>query len=286
MMSLAMSLASTLPLALFLAFPTIASNSSCPSARDVEANLSVLMSVQSSPPGTARVVGLPDSLIVELHPETVSGTTSRLIEVGRACDDRAKAAALLIATWWPNERGQSPSTESLAALPQSMPPRQLALSAGLLASGIPDGVAAGIRAEISGNWSKLGLRLSPSGTAAHQASLGRGRVEWQRLSLEVGPTYGWRRLRLDAGFVASMLAVSGTGYSQNQRSSGAAMGATGGVRISSTWGRLLPWLEVRALWWPQSQRIYVLDAATGTESSHDLPHVELQLAIGIAWSIL
>jgi hypothetical protein len=281
-----MSLASALPLTILVAFPSISSNSRCPSARDVESELSALLPAEGSQPGTALVVGLPSSLIVELRPDMATAAAPRSVEVGSDCDERARAAALLIATWWPGDRGETPRLQAVAKSSSFARRDRLAVAAGIFESVITDGIAAGIRAELSTTWGKLGLRASPSGTASHGAGLGRGRVEWRRLALEAGPTYGSGHVRLDVGFVASLLAVQGSGYSQDQGSTSAAMGATGGLRVSWAWKRIMPWLEMRALWWPQSQWIYVRDETTGLETRHDLPHAELQLAAGVALSLL
>src|SRR5512140_2906342 len=99
---------STLFLAIWLAGPSIASDSSCPSARAVESNLSVLLPAESTPPGTVRVLGGADELRVELRPDGATSSAQRSIAVREDCEERARAAAVLIATWWPTQSAAQP----------------------------------------------------------------------------------------------------------------------------------------------------------------------------------
>jgi hypothetical protein len=282
---------SCLLLALVLAAPGIASNSDCPSSRAIESNLSLLLPGGAGPPGTVRVVGLPDRLLVELSPDGPAGSSQRAVAVEGDCEERARAAAILIATWWPTASGEqprpeAPRLEAPVALPRLLTQRKLGLSAGGLVSAVSDGVTPGARAEVSLAWQRLGFRVALSGTGPQGGSLGRGKADWWRLSGESGPTYGAGRWRVDAGLVASAFFVQGSSFAENQRSTGYSVGATAGLRVAGKLGPMLPWLELRGIWWPASQRIYVLDRDTGIETSRPMPHGEIQLAAGVALSLL
>jgi hypothetical protein len=150
---------------------------------------------------------------------------------------------------------------------------------------ISGSIAPGARAEVSMHWQRLGGRASLSGTASQGGNLGRGKVDWRRLSAELGPTYAAGHLRLDVGLVASVLAIQGSNFTKNRSPAGTTAGATTGLRIFWNWRSALPWLELRGMWWPLSQRIYVVDETTGTQMSRPLPHGEVQLAAGVAFPL-
>lgn len=273
-------------LSLLLAGPSIASNSACPSSRDIEDQLSVLLPTDGTRPGTAVVVGLPDRLLIDLRPMEKSQGEQRSVEVGNDCEQRAKAAAVVIATWWPNEEGV-PSRPDLRDRPIPVAARKAVdVSVGALASASVDGIAPGVRTEFWLRGQKLGARSALGATFAHGASLGRGQAAWWRVSAELGPTYHTKYLRLDAGAVVALLAVSGSEFTRNDRSFGATLGATLGVRLAKSTRGARPWIELRGIGWPLSQRIYVLDGVTGAQTSHALPHVEVQLCAGFAFSLL
>jgi hypothetical protein len=210
----------------------------------------------------------------------------RSVEVGNDCEQRAKAAAVVIATWWPNEEGV-PSRPDLRDRPIPVAARKAVdVSMGALASASVDGIAPGVRTELWLRGQRFGARSALGATFAHGASLGRGQAAWWRASAELGPTYHTKYLRLDAGAVVALLAVSGSEFARNDRSFGATFGATVGVRLAKSTGRTRPWIELRGIGWPLSQRIYVLDGVTGAQTSHALPHVEVQLCAGFAFSLL
>ena len=269
--------------------PSVGSSSDCPSARDIESNLAVLLPGEAARPGTVWVSTAQEGLLVELRPNEPGFGAQRSVAVGDDCAERARAAAVVIATWWPVGGG--------AAIPAPAPPviaspatarHRLEVSAGGYTSVVADGIAPGGRAEIA--WSPgarpFGLRLALGGTAAHGATLGQGHAQWTRASAELGPAYFRGNLRADLGAVASLLLIEGSGFTVNQESSGASAGATAGLRVGWKWRRALPWLELRGLWWPQSQRIYVTDSATNLQTSHAMTHAELQLGVGVAFSAL
>jgi hypothetical protein len=87
-----------LPLLLLAARPTVTSASSCPSARDIDSNLAALLPEQAGLPGTAAIRPASDGLLVDLRPETPALAAQRAVVVGSNCEDRAKAAAVVIAT--------------------------------------------------------------------------------------------------------------------------------------------------------------------------------------------
>jgi hypothetical protein len=280
--------------ALLLALqPHVASDSNCPSASAVEENLSVLLPAEVVRPGTAAVISRADGLAIHLQPEGTEQSEERSITVGSGCEERAKAAAVAIATWWPTQPAARDSTPAPVAVTLVTPAphpkaRVVTVAAGGFASLIAGSAAPGVRAEVAwAPWaSALAFRLDLAGTGAHGASLSPGQVQFRRMASEVGAAWSRGPLRLDGAAVLSLVFVEGQGYTSNQQSSGTSLGLSAGVRLSWALGRWAPWLELRGVAWPQSQRIFVTDSATGTRSQHSLPHGELQLGAGISVSLL
>jgi hypothetical protein len=269
--------------------PGIVSSLDCPSARDIASQLSVLMP-DDAQPGRVVVEAAPNGLLVGLHPEDATFSATREVTVGSDCDERARAAAVVISTWWPAAGARGPRAEdavaAVAAKVVVAPrPRRLTLGAGAFASLVTDGAAAGGRLEagwLPRSGRGFGLRAAVAFTGSHEVTLGRGQAAWSRATAEVGPTYSFPHARADAGMVGSLIWSHGTGFDLPQNSRGSALGATLGLRAEWAIGRVVPWLEVRGFVWPESQTIYVLDAGTGAKTSHDLPHAELQLGGGVA----
>jgi hypothetical protein len=279
--------------ALFLALqPHVASDSDCPSASAIEENLSVLLPAEVVRPGKAAVISRADGLAIHLQPDGTEQSDERSITVGSGCEERAKAAAVAIATWWPTRPAAKISTpapsEPALATPTLRPKtRAVTVAAGGFASLILGSAAPGVHAEVTwAPWaSALAFRLDVAGTGTHGASLGSGQVQFRRMAGEVGAAWSRRPLRLDGAAVVSLVLVEGQGYTSNQQSSGTSLGLSAGARLGWVLGRWTPWLEVRGVAWPQSQRIFVTDSATGTRSQRSLPHGELQLGGGISVSL-
>jgi hypothetical protein len=253
----------------------------------------VLLPADVVRPDTAAVMSRADGLAIHLQPEGTEQSEERSITVGSGCEERAKAAAVAIATWWPTQPAAKDSTPApvAAALATSTPrprARVVTVAAGGFASLIAGSTAPGVRAEVAwAPWAgALAFRLDLAGTGAHGASLSPGQVQFRRMAGEAGAAWSRGPLQLDGAAVLSLVFVEGQGYPSNQQSSGTSLGLSAGARLSWALGRWAPWLELRGVAWPQSQRIFVTDSATGTRSQRSLPHGELQLGAGISVSLL
>ncbi|HEX7509300.1 MAG TPA: hypothetical protein VF550_21180 [Polyangia bacterium] len=274
---------------LVAAHPVIASHLDCPSARDIESQLSVLLS-DAAQPGTVVVSATADGLLVDLRPDNSAFAATRTLTVGSDCEERARAAAVVISTWWPDTGAgprhvEDPATASVEPAAADIRARRFRLGAGAFASLVSDSGAVGGRFEAA--WLPrrargFGLRASIAFTGPQNSSLGWGEAHWSRATAEIGPAYALGYSRFDAGAVASLLWIRGAGFDVNQTSNGSALGMTLGGRVEWPRGRVVPWVELRGFLWPQTQTIYVLDATTGTKATHALPHSELQLGGGIA----
>jgi hypothetical protein len=266
--------------------PTVTSASDCPSARDIESNLSALLPEQWAQPGTVTVWPTADGLVIDLRPKDPALAAQRRVVVGSNCEERAKAAAVVIATWWPAEGARPGQGVAAEARPEERV-RGFAVAAGGYASIVSGSVAPGARLEawLAPRETGFGVRLAAGATLSHEDTLGQGAVSWFRASLELGPTYSLRFLHVDAGLVASVLWVGGSGFAENRNDSGAMAGLTLGLRAVHRWGRVEPWLELRGVAWPETQQMYVTDAATGLRANRPLPNAELQVGAGIALSL-
>ena len=288
-----MSLALVLGL-LVAARPVVATDSDCPSARDIESYLSVLLPGDHLRTGVVEVKIAPEGLTVDLRPEDPALHAQRALAVVGTCQERARAVAVVVATWWPAAAAPAaePMLESAApagSVATEARSRPLLLVAGGFASLVADSVTAGARVEALWlPWSgSLGPRLGLSGTGPHGGDLGHGSVSFMRAAAELGMAYADRWLSLDASLVASLFRVEGSGFRvRNQTAVGFAAGASAGARVGFRLGGLQPSIGLRGLLWPQSQRIYVLDPSNDTETSRSMPHWELQLGAGVAFSIL
>ena len=282
-----------MPTSLFIlvvaGYPVIASNSSCPSSRDIASQLSVLMP-ETAQSGTVVVSATTDGLRVDLRPDDLTFAATRTLAVDSDCDERARATAVVISTWWPvagagPPRGEVAGAVSAAPAVADTRARRFRLGAGAFASVIADGAALGGRLEAG--WLPrrargFGLRASTAFTGWHTSVVGQGQGSWSRATAELGPAYSLGFARWDAGAVASWFWIRGAGFDLSQKSQGSTFGMTLGGRAEWPFGRVVPWVEVRGFLWPQSQSIYVLDATTGNKTTHALPHAELQLGGGIA----
>ena len=289
---MAITMISTLALAFLLAAgPVITTDSDCPSARDIGSYLSVLLPGALSQAGAVNVTAAPDGLVVELRPEDPGFGAQRSLAVVGTCEERARAAAVVIATWWPAKptRIQSTTPEtSTVAKSGATEKHQLALVPGIFASVVSGSMAPGLRVEALWlRWSPaIGPRLAVSGTSRHGGALGDGQAHFTRAAAEFGVAYAGRTLGLDAGALASLFWIEGSGFNVNQKATGFAAGTTAGARVGWSFRRFQPWLGLRGILWPQSQRIYILQPSTNIETSRSLPHWELQLGAGIALSLL
>ncbi len=271
--------------------PVVVSDSQCPSTRDIEANLAVLLPATMARSGTVAVVTRSNGLGIHLRPEGTEQSEERSVAVGPACDERAKAAAVAIATWWPTTAATKTDTPEMAAVvvPASDSHRgirRVKVAAGAFASVESDGVAPGVRAEVQwAPWDRaIAFRLGIAGTGAHGGSLGPGQVQFRRTAGEVGMAWLYGPFRLDGAAVVSLLVVEGQGYQPSQQTSGASLGVSAGARWAWPEGRVSPWIELRGVGWPQRQRMSVTDVSTGIRSERSLPWGELQLGAGLAVS--
>jgi hypothetical protein len=250
----------------------------------------VLLPDGTAQAGRVNVATLPETLLIDLRPEQADLGVQRSLIVSGTCEERARSVAVVIATWWPVEParstevafGSGPAGDTVGKGGQ-----RLELGAVGFASVVSEGVAPGLGLEAQWlPWSRThGLRLALSGTGSHGGALGQGQAHWQRAGAEAGFAYARGALSLDAGGVAGVVRVQCSGFAGTQSSTGMAFGATAGGRVGWRLGRHMPYVSLRALFWPQAQRMVVFDPAADVEASRTLPHWEAQIGAGIAYSV-
>ena len=133
--------------------------------------------------------------------------------------------------------------------------------------------------------SHLGLAAALTATLPREASVGplSNVAHWYRLTASLGPAFrfaaGSTRVDLQAGVVAALLHVAGTGIPNSSSDTGLQRGAVVAVRATRPWGPTAIWAGLGLLVFPGDDRLVVSNVAT---DGH-LPHVELQLASGVSF---
>jgi len=291
-----------------LAAPEISSDSDCPSAVEVVARLTGLLSGNSPvASGAAHIRVQGGQMIVELAGEG-EPAASRILPAEADCHLRAQAAALVIAAWLDNMPAdpldQAESVPALAIDPSSLhlgstvtetaqpAPSRFLPGAAAFAS-IDDQGPGGVLS-VEAAWRNLvgqfGLATDLSFPLPRDMNVGQGKARWWRpvlaLDLRAPLTQGDWILDAGAGPVLGLLLVAGNGFQQNRTDLAVSWGATAGFRLAhrnrSNW---LYWAELRTLLWPVAQHIRneVQGAAARLA---DLPRIEVHLGLGCSFGVL
>ncbi len=280
----------------------------CPAPSAVAGELLVLLEPEpaSAPPYRAFVSSLPDSVHVDFLRADGSRLAERDLPPTGTCAERAKAAAAVIATWAGIfERAAPPDALPAPAPPTAATPAaeviattavppapareaaapSLWLGVGLLASWAgPDSdwaPSAEIALRYSGR-SRLGWRASLTGTTSHTVAVSPARdAIWSRFSVAIGPSLVWpagsSRLEAHVEAAGSVLRAQGSGFVSNLSASGAAVGASTGLRLAFPWASGTPWLGFEAFYWAGDQRAVV----SSSLAQRSLPPIEILAGAGI-----
>ena len=288
------------------AAPEITSDSDCPSAPEVVARLTGLLSGNSPVAGgTADIRVQGRQMVLELAGEG-EPAASRILPAETDCHLRAQAAALVIAAWLGNMPADPPEqTEPVPALaiePSSLRasvaantlPEQPRFSLGAAAFASVDAQGPGAVMSTEAAWRNLagrfGLAMDLSFPLPRQMNVGQGNARWWRpvlgLDLRAPLTQGDWILDAGAGPVFGLLLVTGNGFQQNRTDLAVSWGATAGFRLAhrnrSHW---LYWAELRTLLWPVAQNIR--NDVQGSEAKlAALPRIEVHLGLGCSFGVL
>jgi hypothetical protein len=270
---------------------TVQSDTTCPTAPEVDARLRALLPPlpEGEAPERAEIAAEAGALRVRLRGPDGAALGDRTLTLEASCADRANVVAVVIAAWEAQERAeamQAPLLPRQAAAPPTVavppppPPAPRAfvveLWAGPAVTVLPGGLRPG-GSLVAGLWGRrLGTRLALHGMWPAADALPDGQARWTRsdVRLEVGARARGRAGRLDvhAGFAAGVLVAEGQGFEVDHTTRGFSPGLAAGLDWSYAFGRFLLGAEVGASGWT-AQRLV---SAGGT---YALPR--LQVAAGL-----
>lgn len=293
--------------ALWMTHPSVLvdGQATCPSAVEVQRRLGDLMAGvrDDLSQDRARIETTTDGLRIELRRDDGSLIAERLLGAKGSCADLASASAVVIATWEaqlrpvrtariqlpPEDRaGSAPAVAREAPSPAAS---RSSLEAGLGGVGslaFGDATEPALGGLVFGTWSPrgagLGLHAALAGTAARTSSLTTSvTTSWTRAFLQVGPSYrllvGPARVDAHAGALAGALFVSAAGVPSARSDASLDFGASLGVRLSTRWAPMAPWLGIEGLFWPARDRL----AISGISTTREVPRLEAWLAIGVTF---
>ena len=267
---------------------TVRSDGECPSAGSVRSALLAIRPDHEWPPLSADIQTDGDSIAISLGDDT-----TRDITVPADCAARAKAVALVIATWSGELPEQTAAAPSLSAAPAPLLPRRatrvftLGISAFYSMVGGP---APGALVEV-GNFGRaggFGFRVHGAYQAAKSVALDMGESNYYRAMLAAAAAYQWNGphllLAVDVGIAGNLTRAWGSGYSQDQSDYTLNAGLFADGRIGVRWGRFLLWSDLRMYRWPREETLRVDTLITGPYRTTPLPAWDAQWGLGVGWA--
>jgi hypothetical protein len=278
-------------------------SSSCPSVSAVREALESMLAPRSPRPAWIRISDADARLTIEFVLADSWRIERRAIAAAPDCAERARAAAIVMASWLgdlpaaslaaPEIVSRRPDATLVSArpAPASVEPRRTWLGAGIggAASG---GLGANVRVEVQrlGVGGGLGWALAAGVARPRGISVGGGSAEWMRPNLDVSGVYEWSvrggGIDVAAGALAGLTVAWGDDYAANDRSASLLWGLTGGARAFATRGRLRFWLDLRGSRWLQTQRVWRDVRPDGMSVSATLPAAEIAVTAGasVSWN--
>ncbi len=257
--------------------------STCPTAGEVSLRFSSLMAPASATAGAqpqataddddrARIETVDDAVEIVLRRADGTLIGRRRIQAQGPCDERARIAAIVLATWESDvhpayEREIAPLPTPPAASPAAardvvkpMPPvpvvREARWDLGVGASTSVAGGAFVVGARATGVYLRgngIGAQVVIAGEGDRSTTAGSGQAVWSRITAGAGPVYrrhlgGWAT---DASLtlVAALFRVHGEQYPVSYQSSGWDGGVAAGVRLIAPGKAWRPWLAIDATRW-------------------------------------
>jgi hypothetical protein len=178
--------------------------------------------------------------------------------------------------------GRHPDAVMSRAEREASPPLELETGAALLASMSSGTLSPAALLELSlfRRDSRFGIGVGAIGVDAHSMAVASGLGTWRRFGavLDVRERSRWRTLTLEAraGLALTGLAIAGQALPVTSGATVFDPGGVAGLRLRVRVGRLSPWIETSAAFWPRSHQIYV----SGTPNSVELSRFEAFLGIG------
>jgi hypothetical protein len=285
-----------------LAAPLVTSDSDCPSAPEVAAQLANLWQGERVTSVAAHIRLKDTQLLIDLVSENEPVVT-RSLPTDSDCRSRAQDAALVIAAWLdtvssdpvglplPVPAASAPAPAPVRRMPLPPPPRFL-LGVGAFAS--VDSQGAGGMLATEAVWlrlaGRLGVRAGISIPLPRTMTVGPGTSRWWRPVLDVGLalpiSQGTWNFAASAGPALGLLVVAGQGFDKNHSEVVPSWGALAGLRLSyrrASGGAA--WAELRGLLWPGAQSIRN-DVVGSAPRESTLPRFEGHLGLGFSFAVL
>ncbi len=277
----------------------------CPDPARVEAHVRALLPVGGAQAVTARVTIAtgPGGLRIALQGETVGRAFEREIPAASSCDERAEAAAVVVATWLAELHPELLEAPVVARPPSAPPPPRmvraraaapasaapLALSAGVgggaAFTGADGAAAAGLVAHAAAFRGALGAGLALAGAGPRTVSVAAGEARWLRLSGALGP-----RQRLGRGAIAlelrqelalAWVRAQGRALDAPRADAAFGLGAGGGARLLLRVGALSPWIDLGVARFFAPGRVRITYLPDGERATAPLPRWQALVALGV-----
>jgi hypothetical protein len=178
--------------------------------------------------------------------------------------------------------GGVPAVASRVEVPPPAP-IEIETGAALLASVAAGDIAPAIALDVAlfRPRSRFALGASALAVGTHATTIGDGRGSWRRVGavIDLRTRMRWSivEVELRAGVAGTALAVTGRALPVTSGATFFDPGIMTGLRSRFRLGRLSPWVEAAAVFWPRAHTLYV----SGTASSAELPAFEVFLGLGL-----
>lgn len=286
-------------LALWLALD-VQGTSTCPTPDEVSQHVARLLPEnQSSERASRATLSAGESFVgIQLLGAEGGVLAERQLDRAGSCADMAEAVAVILAAWQAKfSPTVSPTViEPTAPVPSVTTPSPEVVSqqpflfdAGLAALSSIVGTEAAFGGKLEGVLtpfaSGLGFHIAASLSSSHEQTTTDSAVQaqWIRPALTVGPNLRLQgsRLALDihGDAVLALVHVKGTGTGLRENASDTTLqgGLAAGVRGLWTWNRAAIWFGADLLGFPGQDNLTI-----GIDKKGQLPHLEIQVALGIA----
>jgi hypothetical protein len=285
--------------------------STCPTPAQVSDALSAVTEPGATADGataeatrfTVRVEENAAGLVLELRHASGARVGLRQFPPGGACEEKARASALVVAFWLRELRGPAvsedqPSTPPAAVLTTSVAPPDRPTPA---PSGAQLEVAAAFSAAVTGSTGAyggalealltprargLGARLAAVGLSAHEVNVGPGVGRWERLAVTPALNYRWVAglwlvdVHVDALLAAVRLEGQGLDVTRSTWRFDPGVGAgLRAARVPRPGSWFAPYAAVQMWAWPSRHTLLV---AGSSDHGADLPRIEGLFQLGLA----
>ena len=283
----------------------VTGDSSCPSAAEVAAALPGLIG-PTDPDIAADQASLTDdgsAVTVALRRASGDLVGEKRLDAGLSCEQRARAAAVVIAAWEARPGVQANTLAVPAPPPRpaavvaERSPGDLTARAGPAPIDVEPGASLGASlngaspapvAAIEVAFSRRDGLIIPAVGAlfvgTHTRSVGPGDGTWRRYGLlaTVGSRRSWSAAWAEArvGVAATLLDISGDSYPSNGAGITFDPGITLGARCGPRFGPVRLWIDATAAFWPRGQTLTV----SGVPASAALPRGEALLGLGASYA--